>query len=176
MNDSENDLDLLWRKVHQGIATKQDCVDAAALAGRSGDPAFVPYLQKLIKDADAQVRYYALQSLVIDLQQRDPQMQEHCMYLLRKDPDEQVRSMAATCLGKIFFGTLHSRIFRQLLAELKSPDQPQLAKHSLYVALFQVAGRPPLEWPGLLGAPRVFGEKDIDWEKVAWLQDQMENV
>lgn len=173
MKENGSDLDLLWRKADEGTATPQDRADAAALAGKSKDQRYVPRLLKLLQDEDAQTRHYALQSLVLDLKQTDQGMQGQCMNLLRRDPDEQVRSMAATCLGNIFFGTRQPWIFHQLLAQLKSPDQPPLAKHSLYVALFQVAGRPPLEWPGLLTPPRVLQEKDFDWEKVAWLEDQL---
>ncbi len=83
--------------------------------------------------------------------------------------------MAATCLGSMYFGTSSHAAFSQLLYELKSPEQPTGAKSMLYSALFNVAGRPPREWPGLHPPWKAFKESDIDWEKVAWLEDQMEH-
>jgi HEAT repeat protein len=111
MERNGNALDSLWRRVDQGTATPQDRVDAAALAGRSKDQRYVPRLLKLLQEDDAQTRHYALQSLVLDLQQTDQGMQDQRMNLLRRDPDEQVRSMAATCLGNIFVGTRQPWIF-----------------------------------------------------------------
>ena len=81
--------------------------------------------------------------------------------------------MAATCLGSIYLGTRSASAFRQFLRELKDPHQPSSVKDSLYTALFKVAGRPPLEWPGLQSPWKAFKESDIDWDKVAWLEDQL---
>jgi hypothetical protein len=169
---SVNDL---WQMIDQGLAGDQEKVDAAALAGKSRDPRHAPRLHRLLDDEDEQVRYYALSSLVLNLQQKDAAMEKRCWKLLQQDPDEDVRGMAAACLGSIYFGTLSARIFRQFLEELKSPEQPLRVKDTIYSTLFQIAGRPPLEWPGAQLPWKVFEESDIDWEKIAQLEDQMEN-
>ena len=173
---STNDLERLWNKIESYLAVVQERIDAAALSGESKDLRYVPKLLYLMDDEDSQVRYFALQSLVLDLQQTDSSMQDLCWSLLRFDSDEDVRRMAAACLGKIFFGTRSNQIFRRLLAELEDPGQPPAVKGAVHRALFQIAGRPPLEWPSLLGPRKVFEEADIDWEKIAWLEDQMNKI
>lgn len=169
-------LSELWRRIGLGIAEEQEKIEVASLSGKSKDSRYIPRLLQLLTDKDEQVRYYALQSLVFDLQQTDKVMEDHCWRLLREDPDEDVRAMAAAGLGKIYFASLLPEAFRQLLAELKNPYQSVSVKGSIYGTLFKVAARPPSEWPGLHGPRKVFEESDIDWEKLAWLEDQMEGT
>lgn len=176
MSSTEPSLDDIWRKIDLGTADDDLKIAAATLVGKNKFHSFVPRLLRLLEDDEGQVRYYALQSLVLDLQQNSGRIQELCWDLLRHDPDDDVRSLAATCIGKIWFNTGSRQIFRQLLAELKNPDQPALAKSLIYSALFKIAGRPPLEWPGLQTPRKVFEESDIDWEKVARLEDQLEKA
>jgi hypothetical protein len=166
-------LEELWRRIDLGTAEEQEKIDGAVLAGESHDSAFVPRLLSLLTDQSGQARYYALQSLVLDLKQKDDEVRDLCWNLLGKDSDEDVRAMAATCLGSIYLGTRSANAFHQLVRELKDPHQPSSVKGSLYTALFKVAGRPPLEWPGLQSPWKTFKESGIDWDKVAWLEDQL---
>ncbi|MFY9824614.1 MAG: hypothetical protein WAM82_24770 [Thermoanaerobaculia bacterium] len=99
-------------------------------------------------------------------------MRERCWQLLREDPDEDVRAMAAACLGSQYFGTKSRQVFRRLVQELKQPEQPL---ETIYRALFKLAGAPPSQWPAHLPLGRIFQESDIDWAKIAWLEDQMVN-
>ena len=165
----------LWDKIERNSASRDERIDAAILAGKLADSSPAPKLLRLLEDEDGEVRYYALTSLVLDLQQTDDLMKQRSWALLREDPDEYVRGMAAACLGKILFNLRSRSVFSDLLAELRGAQQPSLARGSVYRALFEVAGRPPLEWPGVLGPSKVFEESDIDWDKVAWLESLMEN-
>lgn len=174
MKEKNSSLDDLWQRIDQGLADEQERVEAAVLSGKSKDPRHASRLQPLLDDEDDQVRYYALSALVLNLQQKDAAMGKRCWSLLQQDPDEDVRAMAATCLGSIYFGARSAHIFRQLLAELKSPEQPLRVKDSIYGTLFAIAGRPPVEWPSVQLPWKVFEESDIDWEKIAQLEDQME--
>src|SRR5687768_11215044 len=128
MTDHRHLLDGLWARIDQGVAAEQEKIDAATLSGKSNNKAYVPRLLKLLDEPEGQVRYYALQSLVLGLKKKDEEMRRICMKLLRQDPDEDVRGIAAACAGNISFGSRSPQIFSQLLAELKSPDQPARAK------------------------------------------------
>lgn len=175
MKGKEDALNELWKKVTLGVAREQERIDAAFLSGENKDNGSIPRLLRLLGDDAALVRYYALQSLILDLEQKDDVMRERCWKILREDPDEFVRMMAGTCLGNIYFAVKSRRVFAMFVRELKNPKQPWGAKDLIYSALFKLAGRPPLEWPGDSGPRKAFEESDIDWEKVAWLEDQMEN-
>lgn len=161
----------LWARVEEGVADGHEKAEAAWLAGEEKSRTRVAQLLELVRDDDREVRYYALQSLVLDLQQTHSEIEQACWDLLKDDPDEYVRSMAATCLGKIHFASLRSEALGRLVTELKNPTQPSLAKAAIYSALFKIAARQPHEWPGLTGPRKNFEESDIDWEKVAELQD-----
>jgi HEAT repeat protein len=172
-SNSDKSLDALWRRIEAKEANEQERIDAAMESGRSRDSKRVPLLLGLLHDDEGQVRYYALQALVLDLQEVGEAMAEKCWQLLTADEDDDVRSMAATCLGKIHFATDRLEVARRLQIELKSPDQSDYVKGAIYATLFQVAGRPPSEWSGLVGPPRAFEEHDIDWSKVAQLEDDV---
>jgi len=166
-------LEELWRRIDSGLADEQEKIDTAVRSGESKQERYIPLLVRLLDDEASQVRYYALQSLVLDLRQKDSFMEARCWQLLKEDPGEEVRGMAAACLGSIYLNKRSAHVFRQLLGELEGMSQSPVVKASIYTSLFKLAGRPPMEWPGLKGPARVFDEGDIDWEKIAWLQDQM---
>ena len=71
-------LDDLWRKIDLGVAEEQEKIDGAVLAGESHDSVFVPRLLSLLTDQSGQARYYALQSLVLDLKQKGGEVSELC--------------------------------------------------------------------------------------------------
>ena len=163
----------LWRKVELREATPDERVDAVCEAGASKDARFLPKVKALFKDEDEQVRYYALQAAVIDLKDKSPEIVKTCWDFIRSDPDDDVRLMATTCLGHIFFNSRDPQLFRRVRSLLDSRDLSAFVKGGLYSMLFKVAGRPPREWPGLFEPRKVFEETDIDWAKLAWLEDQL---
>lgn len=172
--------DRISRLLHRmvaGEATEQERIDLAADIGELGDVGLLPTLFKLLEDPEGQVRYYALQAAVLDLDQKDETMAERCWQLLASDPDEDVRRMAAACLGATYAGERNPVVFARLLEILKQAREVAFVKGSVYNALFAIAGCPPLEWPGVqaarAGRRRTFEETDIDWQMVAVLEDRI---
>ncbi len=166
-------LEELWKLVDSGRSSSQDRIDAVTLAGRLGDRAAVPRVWRLTADEDEEVRYYALQTLVLDLRAKTGETADLCWRLLERDRDEDVQSMAAACLGSIFLGTNRVDVFQRLAEKLRSRSVSGFVKSSIYGALFSLAGRPPAEWPNLMGPRRVFDETHIDRQKVAELEDEV---
>jgi hypothetical protein len=154
-----------------GQATDQEKVEFAALAGRQESAAHAPLLWKLLQDEDSEVRHYSLQSLVLDLGQRDGAMLDRCWQFLEKDEDEDVRSMAATCIGSILFGSNDLATFhrRRKLMETSS----SYLQESLYTAMLQLAGAHPLEWPGFVNRRHWSEEPSVDWADVARVEDRI---
>lgn len=176
MAPSEKSLERLaelWGLVAQGSASPQERLDAAWMAGELGERSLLPRVKALLEDEDGQVRYYALQALVIDLGERTPEMTEVSWKLLETDPDEDVQSMAASCLSSIYFGQRKKEIFRRTVDLLRGDSLSGYVKGGLYGLLHKLAGLPPREWPGLWGPRKVFEDSDIDWEKVGELEMMM---
>lgn len=169
----QEQLEELWKLLDAGRSTPQDRIDAVCLAGTLRDSSAIPRVWRLTRDEDEEVRYYALQTLVLDLKVKTSEAADLCWRLLEKDPDEDVQSMAAACLGSIFFGTDRVDVFQRLRRHLAGEAMPLLVKGTIYSALFKLAGRPPSEWPSLTGPRKVFEEADIDWQKVAELEDEV---
>jgi hypothetical protein len=173
MNSKLENLTGLWRKNELGEATAQEKIDAACLAGELHDVDSIPRICSLLQDEEALVRYFAIQTLVLDLKEKSDSMAERCWQLLRNDPDEDVRGMAATCLGSIHFGTNSRTVFDQFHQLLKNPDECAFVKRAVYRELFSLVGRHPLEWPRIFGPRKPFEESDIDWEKVAEIEAEV---
>lgn len=164
-------LQELWKVVDAGDSSPQDRIDALALSGRLRERKSIQRVRELTRDDDEEVRSFALQTLVLDLDDKTDESAELCWRLLENDLDEDVQATAATCLGGIFFGTNRVDIFKRLAERLRTDTPTSYVKGAIYGALFRLAGRPPSEWPGLIGPRRVFEESDIDWGRVAELED-----
>ncbi|MGD2114649.1 MAG: HEAT repeat domain-containing protein [Acidobacteriota bacterium] len=173
MSASEQSLAQRWRSVALGKAGSQEKIDLAWETGESKSTEFAPELRRLLEDDDEEVRYYTLQSLVLQLHEHDSDIQQVCWRLLETDDDDDVRSMAATCLGRIYSGSGDLRVFSRLVEVLKDQNQSGGVQRSAYEALFDLAGRPPREWPSLQVSWRRLHEMEIDWAKVAELEDSI---
>lgn len=166
-------LALLWNRIAQGSASPQERLDAACMAGKLGERSLLPGVKSLLEDEDGQVRYYALQAVVIDLGEKTPEMAETSWRMLETDPDEDVQRMAVSCLSTIFFGRRKKEVFQRAVDYLRGKGLSGYVKGGLYGLLHKLAGLPPREWPGLWGPRRVFEDSDIDWKKVAELEAMM---
>ncbi|HEX4955563.1 MAG TPA: HEAT repeat domain-containing protein [Thermoanaerobaculia bacterium] len=165
-------LEQLWKRIEAARATDQERVEAAVLAGKLGDQLSIPRLKRLLDDPYEEVRYFALQSLVFDLKQKDTEVAERCWEMLIADPDidQLVPHMAASCLGSIYFGQRRKDVFKRMLGLLHDSELSAFVKGGVYTSVHQLAGLPPREWPGLMGPRKVFEESDIDWKKMAELE------
>lgn len=172
--DKTKELAAHWRRVQLGQASEQERIDAAFLTADQQARAFVPELKALLADESENVRYFALQALVLELKERTSEVAETCWCLLEADPDEDVRHMAAAGLGSIYFGQKRRDVFQRFAGQLRDEMQTGHVKGAIYNALHELAGLPPSEWPLTNFPRRVFEESDIDWGKVAALEDAMQ--
>lgn len=161
----------LIARVNSGSASDQEKVNAAAFIGKHRAHEGATLLWRLVEDPDEQVRYFALQSLVLDLGQKGARETALCWRLLEEDSARDVRGMAAACLGGIFHGSRSRMVFERLVKILKDEATPPRVAGSIYEALFRVAGRPVTEWPVNVQRERLLSDGGVDWRKVAELQD-----
>lgn len=173
MSDQARELATLWKKLDAGQGSDQDKVDAAILAGKLEDRASVQRLQALLEDPYEEARYYALSALVHGIGHRDAAMKATCWRMLAEDPDPYVRMKAAGCLGSFYFGSDDLEAFERLKRVLQSGEHG-MVKAIAYSSLFQIRGLPPSEWPDAnLRQRRVFNDADVDWRRVAELEDEV---
>jgi HEAT repeat protein len=175
MTANENELGSMWEQVALGGVSDQEKIHAAWETGLARANRYRRDVENLLDDPEDQVRYYALQCLVLDLGQEDDDMQARCWQFLRLDPDEDVRAMAATCLGSIFQGSRSAEAFNSLEAELRNPAQSSYVKAAIFRTLFGIVGRPPAEWPGVLDKVRTFSGSEVEWARVASLKADLES-
>ncbi len=160
----------LERKLMLGQATSQEKVDFAALAGRLGSVVHVPLLWKLLQDEDSEVRYYSLQSLVLDLHERDGAMLDRCWQILESDEDEDVQRMAAIGIGSILYGSNDLGAFDRLKRMMQAVESKWL-QEGLYTTMLKLTGAPPSEWANLDGDWSA--SPTIDWADVARVEDRI---
>jgi hypothetical protein len=170
-----DDMKQIWERIRRGVATEEERFDAAIRAGQLANPRDRPRVSALLGDPSDQVRAEALSTLVLHLDALDAQMEAECWRLLTQDPSETVRSRAAMSLGKILWARPSHEGFRRLVGRLKAEDS-QFVKGGLYLALFNAARQPAKTWPGLFGPSRAFRTDDIDWGRVAELEEQVRKI
>jgi hypothetical protein len=159
----------LWRAIDAGKPSSQDRIDAVTLAGELRAVDAVGRVRALVHDSDEMVRYFALQALVLDLGQKNGEVEALCWNVSETDSSDDVKAMAVTCLGSILFGSRRTESWSRLMAILKSGDAPDSSRAAAYNALFKVAGLPPSEWPGVVG-PASFDAGSINWRRLAEIE------
>ncbi len=173
MDSDEAALVRLWQRVDQGIATDEERADAALLAGRRARPQDRGRLEALLDDDYSEVRKYAMAALVLHFDDISSPMEVRCWKALESDPDEEVRSGAAMCLGKILWTRPSLASFKRMAAHLKESGQPGFVKRAVHDALFSIARRPPNEWPSVARFSPSLREEEVNWCRIALLEDQV---
>lgn len=155
--------------------TADDTVRArfAAFAGRLEHVPSASMLRSLLEDDDEIVRYNALNSLVLNLGQRSPEMAATCRRLVDEDPDEDVRRLALACLGSIYFGSHDIELFAWIRRRLAEERFELDLVGTAYQVLFEIPGRHAREWPDRLGRRDLLTYDEIDWDVVAELEEEV---
>ena len=164
-------LKRLWKKVETTTASVQEKIDAACLAGKLDDVPSIPAVYQLLDDEDENVRYFALESLVLSLGLKGRSAVSRCWSILADDPSDDLRALAASCIGSSYYGTGLPDVFNRLKCVAADESLSGRVRFSAYSALFQVAGCPPLQWPGV-SALR-FDSSEIDWERITQLEAEI---
>jgi len=145
-NNQRLEFARLQANVASGIATEQERIDFAVMAGELKEIAVRDSIFRLLTDDSEDVRYYALRALVLDSIDRSAVAEHQCWELFEHDPDARVRSMAAACIGSLRSGSKDTATFERLrrrIAEAADRFESEAALEALY----NIAGRPPHEWP-----------------------------
>ncbi|MFY9824699.1 MAG: hypothetical protein WAM82_25200 [Thermoanaerobaculia bacterium] len=134
----------LQRLVVTGAASEQERIDFLRTWYRQGKEGPRSLLEVLAVDDYWEVRYYALQTMVIDLGIRDQAAADLCWAALEHDADELVKGMAATCLGSIYFNSYRQDVAYRLM---RAFDHVNVAiQWSIYDSLRRLVGLPPDGW------------------------------
>lgn len=162
----------LRNRVLRGEADDLERARFASRAGALDHRPSVGLLHDLLEDEDEIVRHNALTSLVLRLSQRTPQMAQVCWRLLREDPDDDVRRLALSCLGSISWDSGDLETFEWVRKGLEERRFEPHMLETAYSVLFEIAGRPPDEWPFRMEEDFMPYE-EIDWEKVAEMEAEV---
>ncbi len=179
METNVEELKRIAREINKGTATADDKVAFAAAAGAMVAREWLPTVRGLLLDPEPEVRKYAFQAVVLDFDIKDGEMLGLCRQRLLEDEDEDVRSMAATCLGSIGWNSRNSQLFGLLEQKLEDEAEEPWVRGSVYNALLSVMGVPPQDgWFGVdLRVRAVFDPtRDIDRDKLNSLKVQLEDT
>jgi hypothetical protein len=136
----------LRRRVTTGKASEQEKIDFLFAWKRQDGEVPPSLLEQLATDGSWEVRYYALQTMVLDLGITDQTAADLCWAALENDPDESVKGMAAACLGSIFFNSYREDVARRLKRAFDRPSYDAGIQWSIYGSLLGLVGRPPQGW------------------------------
>jgi HEAT repeat protein len=156
------DIDLLWKEVDSGMATSQQKVDAI---WESGEAKYINRLDdiiELLRDPCGQVRYYALQAVVVKYGIHS--FESLCWDMIDFDEDEDVRSAAAACIGFINENSKNKNLILRLSDMLKE-NRGNFINRSIYFSILQIGG---VDFSDSLFPEhrRPFSNSDIDWSLI----------
>lgn len=158
-----------------GFASPQEKVSFVAGVGEMELRKWVSLIYKLLLDEDPEVRKYSLQTIVIDLDVCSKEMLEFCQERLLQDEEPAVRSMAASCLGKIGWQKKDPQLFRFLKARLDDESESNWVRGSAYDALMRVMGVRDGWWRSQDGFRATFDpQKHIDQARLAGMEAELE--
>lgn len=109
-------------------------------------PGLRPLLENLAVDESEEVRKYALQTLVLDLNCKDAQAAQLCWNALEVDPELEVRSMGAACIGNIYFASRRTDLVRRLRGHFDRAAHFPALQWTLLDSMRLIAGQPPIRW------------------------------
>jgi hypothetical protein len=112
--------DVTRERIQLGQATRQEKLDFLETLSTTHCREHRELAENLVSDESPLVRYYAIQTLVMDLQFKDDESVKLCWRVLRGDDSEDVRSMSASALGSIFFATRRSDVADELAAAFRA--------------------------------------------------------
>lgn len=144
--DSRFAFDALRTKVARNIATDQQKIDFAVMAGELKETAAQELIYGLLGDRSEDVRYYALRTLVLESLDRSERAAAKCWKLFDDDSSGRVRGMAAGCIGSLLAGSKQPVAFARLKQRLAGAAD-EFEAELVLEALYNIAGRPPHEWP-----------------------------
>jgi hypothetical protein len=95
-------------------------------------------IERCLESKDAVLRRHALMQLVLEMGLGS--YRKICVRFLLKDSDEDVRGMAAACLGSMLRGSKDKKAIRLLLRVLNNKKEEALVRISAHDALYDILG------------------------------------
>jgi HEAT repeat protein len=122
----------------------------------------IPVIERFLTHANPDFRRLALQSLVFDYH-----LQRHwetARQMLHRDPDVDVRMMAAAALGRLRRST-QDRVTLRILANLvRDEDEDTFVRQDAYDAMLSVLQ--PDSWPRFGMLRTIDLDTNVDWDMV----------
>ena len=159
-------LGQLLSKIETGSADSQEKIDATYLLVQLDGAKAFKIVRNLVEDVDGNVRYFALQVLVMDMDIVNKEAENLCWKLLAADPDEGVRGIAAACLGKILYSSGNANAFARLKVLLENSDESNYVKKSIVDTMIELTGKLPPDWLGPMRQRPDFSRFEVDWNMI----------
>jgi hypothetical protein len=152
------------RKLHDELQSGRFQGNRYELLHLFGNAGFIearPTMESFLDDPDPQLRYIALNVLV--LHWGIPEYHETSLRMARADPDADVRRLAASCVGTLYKATRSPDALRLLLDVISNEDENGYVRDAAYSAILDILGVPRADLPS---ADRLIWPADIDWSRV----------
>ena len=128
----------LLRKLKKKEIEAEKIPEVIRIFGRTHFKEGIKEIEKYVNSEDEVVRYSALSALILDFH-----LKEHyktARRLLFEDDDEDVRGMAAACLGNLMWNTEDKKTLQVLLNIFENETEHWLVRDSAYSAVLNVLG------------------------------------
>ncbi len=150
MEQNEKNLEASLENWRKGVAFVEEVRSLAQNLGAYLFQPGIPALVELLDHKDEMVRYNAAASLAMNFVYKPAT--KRLLTMLANDPDEDCRSMAASCLSSLCHDTKDHRVLAALAkSALEDPDE--YVRNSAYRALLFVNGLAKEEHQSILQNP-----------------------
>lgn len=152
------------QRLHEELRSGQFRGNQYSLLHRFGNEAFLearPTVEAFLENASPELRYIALNVLVLHWGLMDHRPTS--LRMATEDPDEDVRRLAAACVGSLFRGSRSPDALRVLLGIIAEKHENAFIHDSAYSAILEILGVPVEKLPS---ADKLNWPADIDWSKL----------
>ncbi len=158
----KSELKNLLKKLKTKKIPEQDIAHLISLFGNNMFLEAKDEVEKYLYSENGIVRYNVLSALILDWGYT--QYYTVVKKILLNDPDEDVRGMAASCIGSIKRGTWDIDALGILLMVFKNENETWLVRDLSYHSILDVVGIPREKQPK---ASRILDyKKDVDWDLI----------
>jgi hypothetical protein len=150
-----------------GRLPPKEIASLAADIGRDNVIEAIPDLEALLYHPDEIVRYNAIGSLGYKFARTQISRIDRLVEILRSDPDEDCRRIAASVFGVLYAGSKDKEIENILSRAVRDQTENPGVRIFAFTALQNIAGIPRTKQPD----PNKMNIEEIDWDFVRSLAD-----
>ena len=162
-------LQRLSEWLEHGALPFEDAALVLSVFGEGAAQQTRPLVERFLTHKNPYLREHALSALILDWGLKDHRIT--CIQMMQEDPDEDVRRMAATCLGSLDRATHNPETLQLLINVFQNEAEEKYVREMAYLSILDVIAIP---WKDRPSAAREWNwATEIDWKLLQALSQKL---